>query len=176
MNEYVILVDENDNEVGGMEKLMVHRLGLLHRAFSVFLFNSKGELLLQQRADCKYHSAGLWSNTCCSHPNVSESTEDAVRRRLSDELGISCDVNFAFSFTYRAEMQNNLVEHEFDHVYFGFTDALPRPNPLEVKDWKYVAFEELQEDIHLHESRYTEWMKICLPKVIKNFRTNLSRA
>src|SRR5947207_15440533 len=117
MNEFLILVDDHDKPWGKLEKDQVHQLGLLHRAFSVFIFNSKGELLLQQRADEKYHSAGLWSNSCCGHPRFGEELIHAVSRRLEEEVGISCDIKFAFSFIYKADFENGLSEHEYDHIF-----------------------------------------------------------
>lgn len=165
MSEYLILVDENDHQLGKAEKLEVHQSGLLHRAFSVFIFNSKSELLLQQRADEKYHSAGLWTNTCCSHPRFGEETAQAINRRLQEEMGMSCETEFAFSFMYKFTFSNGLTEHEYDHVYFGISDVLPVPKKQEVKAWKYMSLPDLETDIQLHPKRYTEWMKMCLPEL-----------
>jgi isopentenyl-diphosphate Delta-isomerase len=170
MNDYLILVDEKDKPWGKLEKLLVHQLGLLHRAFSVFIFNSKGELLLQQRADEKYHSGGLWTNTCCSHPRFGEEISWAIDRRLIEEMGMSCKTNFAFSFIYKTKFENGLTEHEFDHVYFGVTDDSPRPVKSEVKNYKYMSIESLEMDIMIHPENYTEWMKICLPQLKKHFK------
>jgi isopentenyl-diphosphate delta-isomerase len=172
-SDALILVDENDMETGTMEKLLVHQLGLLHRAFSVFIFNSKGELLLQQRADGKYHSAGLWTNTCCSHPRAGESIAQAIPRRLMEEMGIQCTTHFAFSFVYKTSFANGLTEHEFDHVYIGNADLVPNPNLLEVQSWKYCSLENLEAAIDLHPKMYTEWMKICLPHVKHHLKSNL---
>lgn len=168
MNEYLILVDENDKQLGKQEKLLVHQLGLLHRAFSVFLFNSKEELLLQQRADEKYHSPGLWTNTCCSHPNFGEDLSDAVKRRLREEMGMNCKTKFLFSFIYKVKFKNGLIENEYDHVYFGVTDDIPKPEKLEVKNWKYISLPDLEMDITQHPEQYSEWMKICLPELRKH--------
>lgn len=165
MDELLILVDSNDNEIGLLDKFSVHRRGVLHRAFSVFIFNSNGNLLLQQRALNKYHSPGLWSNSCCSHPHHNEITLAACDRRLEEEMGISCSMKFAFSFVYKAEFENGLTEHEFDHVYFGISDDSPVPNPEEVKSWKYISIHDLENDILNSPEKYTEWLKICLPKV-----------
>ncbi len=165
MNEYLILVDENDVQCGKMEKHLVHQKGYLHRAFSVFVFNTKGELLLQQRADGKYHSAGLWTNTCCSHPRSGETLNEAVKRRLQEEMGLSCDTAFVFSFIYKTDFDNGLTEHEFDHVFVGTTDTLPLPNQEEVKNWKYMNIEDLTTDMTKNPHRYTEWFKICFPKL-----------
>jgi isopentenyl-diphosphate delta-isomerase len=171
-DELVILVDIQDNETGIQDKLSVHQLGLLHRAFSVFVFNSKNELILQQRADGKYHSPGLWTNTCCSHPKPGEKTIDACKRRLMEEMGMSCDLKFGFSFTYRCEFSNGLTEHEFDHVYVGYTDDLPVLNYTEVKDWKYINIIELENEIQLHPEKFTEWLKICFHKLIEHTQHN----
>lgn len=165
MNDYLILVDEKDKQWGKLEKDLVHKLGLLHRAFSVFIFNSNGNLLLQQRAEEKYHSGGLWTNTCCSHPRFGEEINDAIPRRLKEEMGMNCKTNFAFSFIYKTRFENGLTEHEFDHVYLGVTDALPIPEISEVKNWKYISIEKLETDIIIHPENYSEWLKICLPMV-----------
>jgi isopentenyl-diphosphate delta-isomerase len=165
MIENLILVDEQDKPMGKLEKLLVHQLGLLHRAFSVFIFNKNGDLLLQQRADCKYHSPGLWTNTCCSHPRYGENLPDAVKRRLKEEMGLQCNTYFTFSFIYKAIFENGLTEHEYDHVYFGVTDNKPQPDAAEVKDWKYISLDELEHDIERHPENYTAWLKISLAKV-----------
>ena len=169
MNDLLILVDENDNELGVLDKLSVHQQGLLHRAFSVFVFNPEDELLLQQRADEKYHSAGLWSNTCCSHPRKGENMTDATNRRLDEEMGLQCDLEFEFSFIYKFEFENGLTEHEFDHVYFGKTGVRPIPNPTEVKAYKYLTLQNLEKEIKINPQDYSAWLKICLPKVLEHF-------
>ena len=151
--EKVILVDEADNPLGLEEKMKAHELGLLHRAFSVFVFNSNGELMLQQRALDKYHSPGLWTNTCCSHPRENEIVEEAAHRRLMEEMGFDCPLKKAFHFTYRADVGKGLTEHEFDHVFFGFTDTLPSINKDEVNSWKYVPMEEIKERIEKNQSK-----------------------
>ncbi|ALL05095.1 isopentenyl-diphosphate delta-isomerase [Pedobacter sp. PACM 27299] len=168
--EEVILVDENDNPIGTMPKLKAHLEGELHRAFSVFIFNSSGALLLQQRALDKYHSAGKWTNTCCSHPRPGELTADAAKRRLKEEMGMECELRPVFSFAYRAEVENELVENEYDHVYFGSSDTLPMPNPVEVADFKYINMEELELDLKNHKDVYTEWLKICFDQVMHQYR------
>lgn len=168
--ELLILVDENDTQTGVMDKLTVHQTGKLHRAFSVFLFNSKNELLLQQRADDKYHSPGLWSNTCCSHPRNGETTKNAVTRRLKEELNIVCETVPVFSFIYRAQFNNGLIEHEYDHVYIGTYNDIPVPDEREVKSCQYMSLPRLQDEIFKNPERYTEWLKICLPEVMKQFK------
>jgi isopentenyl-diphosphate delta-isomerase len=172
MNEFLILVDEHDKPWGKLEKDQVHQLGLLHRAFSVFIFNSKGELLLQQRASGKYHSAGLWTNTCCSHPRFGEELKDAVARRLEEEMGMICETKSIFSFIYKSKFENGLTEHEFDHVYYGVSDDLPNPNPSEVSQWKYTALDALEKDISGNPANYTVWLNLCLPKLIEYFKTS----
>lgn len=172
-NELLILVDENDKEIGLMDKLSVHQEGLLHRAFSVFIFNFNNELLLQQRADEKYHSGGLWSNTCCSHPNNSEKIEETVSRRLKEEMGIECKTHFQFKFIYYTDFENGLKEYELDHIYFGRSDEKPCPDFTEVKDWKYMNLETLNEEIILNPESYSTWLKLCLPQVVKHFKHNI---
>lgn len=171
MIENVILVDVNDNELGVMEKIKAHEEGLLHRAFSVFLFNSNGEVLLQQRNKNKYHSGGLWSNTCCSHPRPGESISDAANRRLREEMGMEADLLHAFSFVYKSDLDNELTEYELDHVFLGETNSLPKMNIEEVEDYRYVSIEHLQEDIKNNPDHYTEWLKICFDNLLK-FRKN----
>ncbi|WP_316829507.1 isopentenyl-diphosphate Delta-isomerase [Pedobacter aquatilis] len=167
MIEQVVLVDKNDVPIGEMEKLEAHEKGLLHRAFSVFIFNTSGELLLQQRAKNKYHSGGLWTNTCCSHQRSGESNEDAAERRLAEEMGMRCDLTYGFNFTYKAEFADGLIEHELDHVFFGISDELPVINPLEVESYKYMNLETLRNDIQQNPGVYTQWLKICLERVIE---------
>jgi len=162
-------VDENDNPLGKHEKFSAHQRGLLHRAFSVFIFNTKGELLLQQRANEKYHSGGLWSNTCCSHPAFGEDIKEAIKRRLPEEMGIRCETKFAFSFVYRAEFENGLIEHEYDHVYFGLSDQKPIPDNSEVKNFRYINLDDLKIAIMENPSIYSEWLRICLPRVANHF-------
>ena len=164
--EYLILVDEKDQQWGKIEKLKAHELGLLHRAFSIFLFNNQGELLLQQRAKDKYHSPGLWTNTCCSHPHFGEETKSAVYRRLQEEMCMACELSFVFKFKYKTHFPNGLIEHEFDHVYFGYSDHPPLINPREVQDYKYMSLNSLVLDIQKNPSHYTEWLKICLLQVV----------
>mmetsp|Transcript_10184 Transcript_10184/g.11822 ORF Transcript_10184/g.11822 Transcript_10184/m.11822 type:complete len:175 (-) Transcript_10184:57-581(-) len=163
--EYVILVDENDQEVGQMEKMEAHEKALLHRAFSIFLFNDQNELLLQQRAHSKYHSGGLWTNTCCSHPRAGESVLEASNRRLMEEMGIEAKMQPQFHFVYRAELDNDLTEHELDHVVFGTFNGEPEINPDEVAAWKYVSMKEIEEDMKVNPEKYTAWFRIVFDEV-----------
>jgi isopentenyl-diphosphate delta-isomerase len=165
--EKVILVAENDEAIGEMEKMEAHKKGLLHRAFSVFIFNTKGELLLQQRALDKYHSGGLWTNTCCSHPRPGENTIDAAIRRLREEMGMETEIQPLFSFIYRAEFDNDLIEHEFDHVFSGVSDLLPIINKDEVASWKYISMEDLTADMETNPTNYTAWFKIIFSQYQK---------
>lgn len=143
-----------------MEKMEAHYKGVLHRAFSIILLNNRGELLLQKRAANKYHSAGLWTNTCCSHPRPGESDMDAAQRRLQEEMGITCELTEAFSFTYKADLGDGLFEHEFDHVFTGTYSSRPEVNPDEVADWLYMAPEMIARDLKEHPEEYTYWFKI----------------
>ena len=163
--EKVILVDKNDKQVGLMPKLEAHKKGVLHRAFSIFIFNSKYELLLQKRASSKYHSGGLWTNTCCSHQRDGESTIEAARRRLNEEMGFNVDIKEIFSFIYKANLKNGLTEHEFDHVLVGHTDLNPKINIKEVEDWKWVDMSFLEQDLDRNPNIYTEWFKIIFKRV-----------
>jgi isopentenyl-diphosphate delta-isomerase len=174
MEDYLILVDEDDKPLGKLEKSNVHRLGLLHRAFSVFIFNTKGEMLLQQRADDKYHSGGLWANACCSHPRFGELTEDAVHRRLKEEMGLEFNPQFAFTFLYHAQLENGLIEHELDHVYIGVTDEQPVPNVTEVKSWKYISIDELSNDLLLNRNRYAIWFQTICAKAVEYFNNTFN--
>ena len=167
MNEYVILVDEQDQVIGKMEKLEAHEKGVLHRAFSVFVFNSQKELLLQQRAASKYHCPLLWTNTCCSHPRENEDNLDAANRRLSEEMGMSAPLQHAFQFIYRAEFSNGLIEHELDHVFIGTSDRKPAINPEEVNDFKFVSCDWIIKDMTQNPNHYTPWFKIALPLVLE---------
>lgn len=167
--EYVILVDENDQEIGTMEKQEAHEKGLLHRAFSVFVFNENKELLLQQRALTKYHSAGLWTNTCCSHPRIGETIEKAAHRRLMEEMGFDCELSTKTSFIYKAAFENGLTEHEFDHVLVGSFNGEINFNPTEVKNFKWINLEELQIDLFQNNQNYTAWFKI----IFDNFQKSL---
>lgn len=157
----VILVDENDNQVGLMPKLEAHQKGLLHRAFSVFIFNKDYKLLLQKRALSKYHSGGLWTNTCCSHPREDEDILDAANRRLYEEMGIKTSLRKVYDFIYKAELDNNLIENEFDHVFYGLYDGNPTLNPNEASDFKWIDMHSLNLDIKDNPQDYTVWFKIA---------------
>jgi len=161
----VILVDENDCPIGTMEKMEAHVKALLHRAISVFIINSNGEWLLQQRTLDKYHSKGLWTNTCCSHPFPEETSRDAANRRLMEEMGLETTLKELFSFKYIQELENNLTEHEYDHVFVGVSDFLPKPHPDEVMDFKYVSYDYLKQDLELHPEEYTAWFKLIFERV-----------
>jgi isopentenyl-diphosphate delta-isomerase len=163
--EQVILVNEQDHPIGLMEKMEVHEKALLHRAFSVFVFNQQGELLLQQRAFSKYHSAGLWTNTCCSHPRPDEKTADAANRRLLEEMGFTTPLEKIFDFIYTANFDNGLTEHEFDHVFIGFYDGAIKPNPTEVSSFIYSTLALIDAQLITTPHIYTEWFKIAYPKV-----------
>lgn len=160
--EHVILVDEHDRPLGTMEKLEAHRKGELHRAFSVLLFNSRGELLIQKRSQSKYHSGGLWTNTCCSHPLPEEQISAAAKRKLMQEMGIDLQPEFIFKFQYKVALDNNLIEHEIDHVLSGNYDGEPILNPEEAEDWKFIALDDLRKDVADNPDRYTHWFKIIL--------------
>jgi isopentenyl-diphosphate delta-isomerase len=168
-NEEIILVDENDNMVGFETKLKAHEDGgKLHRAFSIFVFDARGKLLLQRRAKKKYHFGGLWSNTCCSHPKKGEELQDAAQARLQQEFGFDTRLKEIFSFLYRAsDARSGLTEHEFDHVFYGEFDGDPRPNPDEIEDWKWVDVTDLMSDLKNNPHYYTPWFKIALQGVIE---------
>lgn len=162
--EKVILVNENDEQIGLMEKIEAHEKALLHRAFSVFVFNDNKELMIQQRALSKYHSPGLWTNTCCSHQREGESNIEAGRRRLMEEMGFTTELQDTISFIYKAPFDNGLTEHEYDHILVGTYNEEPAPNPDEVAAWKWVSLEDLKKDMELNPHIYTEWFKIIFDK------------
>ena len=168
--EMVILVDENDNELGLMEKLKAHEKGVLHRAFSVFLLNKSNELLLQKRALSKYHSPGLWTNTCCSHPRDNETIIEAANRRLGEEMGISSSMKPLLSFIYKAEFDNGLTEHELDHVVIGNFNGHPVINEDEVCDWKWENIDFLKKDLVDKPNIYTVWFKIIFEKFYNSIK------
>ncbi len=160
--EKVILVDELDNITGTLEKMEAHKNGVLHRAFSVLLFNSQGELLIQKRASSKYHSAGLWTNTCCSHPQPGETIEVAIRRKLKQEMGIDAAPEFAYKFVYKIALENGLTEHELDHVFIGSFDGIPNINHEEVEDWRFISMNNLKEEIKVNPNNFTHWFKLII--------------
>lgn len=159
--EVVILVDRDDNEVGLAPKLAVHREGKLHRAVSVFILNDVGEMLLQRRAEAKYHSGGLWSNACCSHPRPGESPERTAVRRLEEEMGLSCGLEYVFNFIYQASLPGGLIEHELDHVFAGRVGGDPAPNALEVEDWRWAPIEQVERELAEDPGRFTAWFPIA---------------
>lgn len=164
----VILVDKNDREIGTAGKMEAHHKGLLHRAVSVFIVNSRGEWILQKRAHDKYHSNGLWTNTCCTHPNPGETVEDSAQRRLMEEMGIKCDLIKLFTFIYREKLDRELTEHELDHVFLGITDNLPVINTQEVEEWEAVSYNDLHDDIRKNPSDYTFWFREIYERVNEN--------
>ena len=164
MLEQIILVDENDNEIGSGEKLVVHQAGQLHRAFSILIFNSQGDLLIQQRAKDKYHCPGIWANTCCSHPRVGETVLEAAHRRLVEEMGFDCLLEEKHSFVYKVSFDNGLTENEFDHVLIGKYDGQIAINPKEVGDSEWISLEELKKDIAKNTTKYAPWFKIIIEK------------
>jgi len=166
MEEFVVLVDEQDNSLGLMEKQQAHVAGLLHRAFSVFVFNSKGELLLQQRADDKYHSPMLWTNTCCSHPRDGETYLEAAHRRLKEEMGFDCELEEKFHFIYKARLGTDLFEHELDYVFTGFYDGEIQINKEEVEDFKWIPMDELISDMNTNPGSYTIWFRIIFDEYL----------
>ncbi|MEP7278892.1 MAG: isopentenyl-diphosphate Delta-isomerase [Bacteroidota bacterium] len=163
----IILVNEQDEPVGTMEKMEVHRKALLHRAFSVFIFNNRGEMLLQQRSLKKYHSAGLWTNACCSHPKPGEDTQSAAETRLQHEMGFAADLKKVFEFTYRSAFDNGLTEYEFDHVYAGVYEGPVEPAKEEVNDYCYKSLAAIKESLQTHPSKYTTWFAIAFPLIEK---------
>ncbi len=168
----VILVDKYDNEIGEMPKMEAHEKAVLHRAFSVFIFNDENKLLMQQRANNKYHSAGLWTNTCCSHPFPGEKTIDAAHRRLSEEMGIKTELTFLFKFTYKAPFDNSLTEHEIDHVFAGKTNALPVINTAEVGSYKYMSIGEIQDEINKNPEQFTVWFRIIFDEFLHELESH----
>jgi len=157
--EFVQLLNDKNETIGMMEKLQAHREGALHRAVSVFIFNSKGEMLLQQRAAGKYHSPSLWSNACCTHPQYDEAPLSAAQRRLKEEMGIVCLLEHKFDFQYRAELGNGLIEHEFDHVYYGYSDDAPQPDINEVSAWRYLSMLTIEELLQKKPNEFTIWFQ-----------------
>ncbi|GGD02190.1 isopentenyl-diphosphate Delta-isomerase [Hyunsoonleella pacifica] len=171
--EKVILVNEQDEQIGLMPKMEAHEKALLHRAFSVFIFNDSNQLMLQQRALDKYHSPGLWTNTCCSHQRDGETNIEAGKRRLQEEMGFVVDLKESISFIYKAPFDNGLTEHEYDHVLLGKYSGVPKINPEEVASWKWMPLEEIKSDISLHPELYTAWFKVIFDKFYQHININL---
>jgi isopentenyl-diphosphate delta-isomerase len=165
--DQVILVDDQDTEVGHMDKMEAHRTGTLHRAFSVFIFNNNGQMLLQQRALGKYHSGGLWTNACCSHPRPGEDSAIAAHRRLEEEMGFTTSLEKIFDFVYKAELNNGLTEHEFDHVYTGQYDGGIYPDTQEVSSWHFKDTGEIEKELRSTPGLYTIWFRLAFPKVME---------
>lgn len=163
----VILVNENDEEIGFMEKMEAHKKGILHRAISVFIFNSKNEWLLQQRAKEKYHSGLLWSNASCTHPMVGEEDILAANRRLKEEMGMKASLKKLFSFQYKAYLDNDLIEHELDHIFVGYTNQIPVINTDEVCDYRYISTSDLKEEIKTNPENFSEWFKLLFERIHK---------
>lgn len=166
----VVLVDLQDNPTGEMDKMEAHQKGLLHRAFSVFIFNESGEMLLQQRAKDKYHGARLWTNACCSHPQLGETVKESAMERLQYEMGMHCDIEEIFSFVYNTPVENELIEHEYDHVFFGFSSVAPQPNPTEVEAYKWLDTTTIADEIEKNPGNYTYWFRSAFPKVMRSFK------
>ena len=166
IRERVVLVDEEDRELGAAEKLAVHADGRLHRAFSVFVFNGKGQLLLQRRAATKYHSGGSWANTCCGHPRPFEPVVDAAHRRLREEMGFDCPLQPVTTFLYKAPVGDRLVEHEFDHLLVGRFEGRPVPHPSEVDGWCWMDVRAVSEDVRAHPGRYAAWFPMALERLL----------
>jgi isopentenyl-diphosphate delta-isomerase len=172
MEEQVVLVDEKDNPIGLMPKMEAHERAVLHRAFSVFILNGKGELMLQQRANHKYHSPGLWTNTCCSHQRDGESNIDAGQRRLHEEMGFTTELTELTSFIYKASFDNGLIEHEFDHIMLGRYEDNPVINPDEVAAWKWMPLAEVKKDVEANPKNYTVWFVIIFAKFYDHLNIN----
>ena len=169
MNDYVILVDENNNQIGLEEKILAHKKNLLHRAFSIFIFNDSFEILLQKRAPNKYHSGNLWTNTCCSHPLENLSLVESAKKSLVEEMCIKTNLNEVFSFIYQAEFDNVLSEYEYDHVLFGISNNQPILNPDEAIDYKWIKISDLKAQIEKNPGNFTVWLQIMINNYFKYF-------
>ena len=170
--DLVVLVDSDGNDLKDekgisrtIPKLTAHTEGVLHRSISIFVISSHNEIMLQKRSSNKYHSAGLWANTCCTHPRPNEKPIDAANRRLKEEMGITCELEEKFCFSYTADVGNDLVENEFDHVFFGFTDETPTINTAEAAEWKWIHVDELKAEIKLQKEKYAPWLRLCFTRV-----------
>lgn len=162
--EYLVLVDKRNRKIGVAEKIKAHQEGKLHRAFSIFIFNDKGELLLQKRAKNKYHSPSIWSNTVCGHPRPGENFREAARRRLKEEMGFNCSLKKVFCFIYRKEFFNKLTEHEYDCVYKGFYEGKIKPNRREIMDYRWIKLNDLKQDLKKNKLKYSYWLDMILKK------------
>jgi isopentenyl-diphosphate delta-isomerase len=171
MIEQLILVDRRDRQIGTMEKLLAHKLGRLHRCFSIFITNDQGKTLLQRRALSKYHSGGLWSNACCGHQRPGEHTLTAGKRRLKEEFGIDCELKQIYTFIYRTKFANGLIEYEFDHVLAGIFNGTPQPNPQEIMDWKWISLPDLKTQLDYSPQDYTYWLKACFNEVLPKLQS-----
>lgn len=169
IEDLVVLVNEKDEQIGSIGKLEAHQKGLLHRAFSIIVWNDQNEILIQQRAFGKYHSEGLWTNTCCSHPKIDENLLEAAHRRLREEMGFDCELHQKFHFIYKIELENQLFEHELDHVLIGKYNRNPLPNPEEVKDFRWISLEKLKNEIAEKPAQFTFWFK----EIIHNFENKI---
>jgi isopentenyl-diphosphate delta-isomerase len=165
MTEFVILVDEKDNQIGTGEKLDIHRKGILHRAFSILVYNSKGEMMLQLRAKTKYHGGGLWTNACCGHPRPGEAVEQAAKRRVMEEMGFECPLTKMFDYIYQVKLDKGMTEHEFLHVFKGTFDGVPKLNPEEADGWKWISMKDLGEDMKKNPQNYTPWFKLSMDRL-----------
>ncbi len=169
IEDLIVLVNEKDENIGSIGKLEAHQKGLLHRAFSIIVWNDQNEILIHQRAFGKYHSEGLWTNTCCSHPKVGETLLEAGHRRLQEEMGFDCVLQQRFHFIYQVELENQLIEHELDHVLIGKFNENPTPNPEEVKDFRWITLPELKKEIAENPAAFTFWFK----EIIHNFEDKI---
>jgi isopentenyl-diphosphate delta-isomerase len=170
MEEQLILVDLCDREIGQAEKLYTHERSLLHRAFSVFIHDGEGRMLIQKRNADKYHSGGLWANACCSHPRIGEKTQEAVHRRLIEEMGFDCPVEEPFSFVYRTVFENGLTEYEYDHVFLGSYSGLVKPNPAEASEVRWVPYGQLEDELLHRPQDFCSWFLIAAPRVLQILR------
>ncbi|MEN5086397.1 isopentenyl-diphosphate Delta-isomerase [Sphingobacterium faecium] len=167
----VVLVDEQDHALGEMDKMEAHEKGMLHRAFSIFIFNSERQMLIHQRAQHKYHGGGLWTNACCSHPQWGEDIKASASQRLAYEMGLKCDIDHLFSFMYHTPVENNLIEHEYDHVLIGYTDDQPNFNPDEVQNYQWIDKAELLKQLEEQPEKFTYWFRTAVPQIIKQAQT-----
>lgn len=162
----VVLVDEHDHALGEMDKMEAHQKGILHRAFSIFIFNHERQMLIHQRAQHKYHGGGLWTNACCSHPQWGEEIKASASQRLAYEMGLKCDIDYLFSFTYHTPVENNLIEHEYDYVFMGYTDDQPEFNPDEVQNYQWIGKTDLLKQIAEQPEKFTYWFRMAVPQIM----------